>query len=364
MKNNLCLTTLAQLIKLDKSNKLNTKQRIKANALLLTPDQNKPISVQINKTTIGNLPDPTILKNKYFEMYTGAAIKPVCAKADNTYCYGVRDPELAAVSVFLALNRQIQIYLSLGLKYPRQPLPVIINNPFVVDNAYFDPKHYQMHIGVGSGVKHDGLTRNIAFDLGVANHEFGHAVVALQTGNGDLPGKEGEAINEAVADVLGALAMDYLSRSWYGEKSGQPFTVADLKNDRRIIGKYALPPFGIRSQKTNKKAPGDICGEPHADGLIVGSALADLLVEIASQPGTEIDKQLRIFIRMTLLALALMPDMQVSFIDLLRSMIIADKKISQGKYHLLIEQCFAKHGITLNTIKNLISISQSLETTK
>ncbi len=359
MKNNLCYSTVAQLLPVSKSSHFQQSISIKANALLITPDPNEPISSQLEKTAINNLPKPSLLKNDLIQMYAGPSFNLVRAKNDN-YCYGVRDPELAAVSVFMALSKQMDLYLELGLKRPKRPLSVVVNNPFVPDNAYFDAKHFEIHIGIGTGVSRGGLTKQIAFDLGVANHEFGHAIIFLQTGRADLPGKQGAAIHEGIADILGTLVMDYLNRIWHGKRIGKPFTAQDLKDDQRIIGKYALPPYGIRTQKTKKKAPADMVGEPHSDGMIIGSAIADLLVEIASQQGTDVEKQLRLFVKIMLLALALLPDWQITFADLLDTIIIADRRICAGKHRSIIEQCFATHGITSNTIKTISLIEWAL----
>jgi len=323
---------------------------IQANALLLTPDPNLPISNQISKTLIHNLPDNRVLKNAYFEMFMGLDARRALIKDDNTYCYSPKDPEFAAVSVFLSLQKQIELYLSLGLKPPKQPMFVVINDPLELDNAYFDPERYEIHIGTGSGVKHRGLTKHIAFDLSVANHEFGHAVVSLQAPGGYLFGKLGLAMNEAIGDVLGALVMDYLDRIWYAKQLGRSFDASDLKNDSRIIGKYALPPFGIRKQKNSKKWPEDVVGEPHADGLIIGGALADLLVAIATD-GAMLEEQIKLFVKMTLMALTFLPSHKVTFTDMLRALITADKEICSGKYRPVIEQCFAYHGIVLDTTK-------------
>ncbi len=318
---------------------------IKANALLITPESNKIISRQISKTIISGLLNPKILCTEYFQMYISSLKNPVRAKADGTYCYGARDPELAAVSVFLSLTKQMELYLDLGLRKPKRPLSVIINDPFVPDNAQFQCQNYELHIGIGTGVQYGGLVRNMVYDLGVANHEFGHALVYLQTLGSDLPGKQGAAMHEAIADVLGTLVMDYLSRIWYAREQ---FTLSDLQNDPRIIGKYAVPPFGMRSHK-NRKRLEDIVGEAHEDGLIVGGALADLLVAMASQPNTILEDQIKLFCRMNLVALSLFTDLKANFKNLLRALIIADKHICLGKYRPVIEQCFSAHGIIFNT---------------
>lgn len=339
------------------NNKRNNSQPpgIKARALVITPDPNIPISAQAKKVFINDLPNPRVLRNAYFEMLVGATGQPVIIKPDGSYCYGTRDPEFAAVSVFISLTKQIELYLKLGLRQPERILPVVVSDPFVRDNAYFDPLSYQIHIGLGSGVKHGGLNKQVAFDLGVTHHEFAHAAVALQTAGNDLSGKQATALNEAIGDVLGTLVMDYLSRIWYEKEIGQTFTACDLENDRRVIGTYALPPFGIRSLKNSKRLPDDLSGEPHADGLIIGGALADLLVEMVKMNEQCIERQIKLFTKMVLMSLALLPQQTVLFENVLTAMLNADQQICAGKYRSIIEQCFRRHGIVFDTISPVYS---------
>ncbi len=322
---------------------------IKARALLKTPDANKPLSEQISKVLVEHLPNPQVLRNAYLDMFTGKEMNMVYAKDDGSYCYSSNQPEFSAVSVFISLRNQIELYLQSGMVEPDQALMVVVNDSKVKDNAFFDPISYEIHLGVGTGPDRGGLTRHIAYDLGVANHEFGHVLAYWQTVNRELAGAQGIAINEAVGDVLGALVMDYLSAIWYADQLGHQLSKHDLKNDARVIGKYALPPFGIRTQKNSCKLPDDLKGEPHADGLIIGGALADLLIAMATFPDVEIEEQIRLFVKMSLMALALLPGYKVMFTDMLRAMITADQQLCGGQYRSTIEHCFGKHGIVIDT---------------
>ena len=334
-----------QQLKLWRGSTIRSTSGVEAKALLCTPDASQSISGQVSQTIISGLPEPGVLRNEYFEMFLGHERKPVLAKRDGTYCYGVRDPEFAAVSVFVALNGQLKLYRDLGMIAPEQVLSVFVNDPTVPDNAYFDPLNYEMRIGVGSGLVRGGLNKRIAFDIGVANHEFGHNAVFLQAPGHDLPGVEGAAMHEAIGDVLGTLLMDYLYKIWYARALGREFTIDDLAEDRRLIGKYALPPNGLRSQLNTKRAPYDMTGQPHSDGLIVGGAFADTLVSMALSPGGILEDQLRLFAKIHLTALALVPIHKVSFRDMLRAFVTADQLETGGKYRETIEWCFAAHGI-------------------
>lgn len=333
--------------KLWRSSGICSRTGVNARALLSTPDPTRRISSQTSQVLVKELPNPAVLRNKYFAMFLGHERRPVFARHDGTYCYSVRDPEFAAVSVFLALNSQLNLYRELGMAAPERVLSVYVNDPTVPDNAYFDPINYEMRIGIGSGVKHRGLNKCIAFDLGVCNHEFGHNAVFLQAPGHDLPGREGAALHEATGDVLGTLVMDYLFRIRYARQLGKDFTREDLLKDRRLIGKYALPPYGLRSQLNTRRTPDDLIGQPHSDGLIAGGALADLLVAMSSAAGVDLEGQLKLFAKINLTALALVPMHKVSFKDMLRALITADQLETAGSYRKLIERCFAAHGITL-----------------
>ncbi len=322
---------------------------VPASALLQTPEASKPIAKQVSDTIIKGLPKANILANQYFVLLIGNKGKPVCAKPDGSFCYQPGQSEFAAVTTFISLNSQIALYLELGLKIPERPLLVFVDDAKVIDNAYFNPDTYELHIGVGSGLKHTGLNKHMSFDLGIANHEFAHNVVYLQTPSHDLRGIQGSAIHEAIGDVLGTLVMHYLVKLWYAKQFACPFTAADIKADQRLIGSYAAAPQGIRSQKNSKRMPDDFVAEAHDDGLIIGGAMADLLVYMATKSNGNLESQIRLFVRITLMALALVPAHKVTFSDLLRAFLTADRQISKGLYRENIERCFARHGITLTT---------------
>jgi len=333
---------------------------VKARALLKTPDPNKPIPPQVSKVIVEHLPNPQVLRNAYLDMFTSKHMDMVYAKADGSYCYSPSQAEFAAVSVFLTLAKQLELYLQSGMTQPEQSLAVVVNDTGLKDNAYFDPLHYEIHLGVGTGVEHGGLTEHIAYDLGVANHEFGHVIAHWQSVSSDLAGAQGAALNEAIGDVLGTLVMDYLCDIWYAKQLGNKLTKRNLKDDARVIGKYSLPPFGIRTQKNSRSVPADLTGEPHADGLIIGGALADLLIAMATQPGKSIEEQIKLFVKINLMAVALLPGHRVMFTDMLRALITADQQICAGQYRPTIEHCFNKHGIACSTAsRDQLRISQT-----
>jgi Zn-dependent metalloprotease len=324
-----------------------TGSPVMGKVFLRIPDPNKPIPGQIHDALIESLPDPKVLRNDKLIMFAGTSKTPVQAKADGTYNYDPKDKEFSAVVVYFALNAQLDLYNSWGLKRQKGPITVRVEDRSTTDNAYFDGEGYLISIGVGSGLNSGGLNRYIAFDLGVSWHENGHHVVFLQTPGQDLPGDEGGGMHESIGDVLGDLLMDWWFRSKYGTLLGGAITVADIVADPRIIGVYAAPPRGIRIQKNTKKTPKDKTGEPHDDGLISGGAKADLLVAMVQQYGVE--PGLESFGRLTLAALAIVPSHRVTFRDLLNAYLTADQSLNSGANKQTITASFAAHGITLNS---------------
>jgi hypothetical protein len=190
----------------------------------------------------------------------------------------------------------------------------------------------------------------IGFDLGVLWHENRHHQVYLQTPAHDLPGQEGGACNEATADVHGQLMMEYMFAIMFAAITKKPFTVKDIINDKRIIGMYAMPPNGIRSQR-NTKTVADADGEVHDDGEIVGGAMADALqgyVEHADVASGKVkfEDALANYGKTGQLLLALAPTRAVRFTDWRRCQITADQQICAGTNRAAIEKAFDAHGIS------------------
>jgi hypothetical protein len=324
--------------------------RVKGRVLLRIPDYTKPISKQMQDAILADLPDAKVLKNErlIMKVLKGSKWINVQAAADGTFNFPTESDPAMAVVVFFAVNEQLKLMESWGLKKQDKAITVYINDPDVSDNAYFDQVTYTIHIGIGSGIKEGGLAKYIAFDIGVEWHENGHHIVYLMTPGKDLPGSQGAGIHESTGDTLGDLLMDFWMRNKYQDVLGK-FTKDDIKNDPRIIGVYAMYPDGIRIQKNTKKTPQDETGEPHDDGLISGGATADLLVILATADDVTIEKGLEQYGRLYLTALTLVPIHKVMFKDLLRAFITADKTLNDGKFRKTIEQCFAAHGIDLST---------------
>lgn len=318
---------------------------VKARTFLEIPDPKKPLPQQVHDAVIASLPDPGVLKNENCIMYIGNKKREVKCKADGTFQYKPNEPEFAAVVTFFAYNAQIELMKLWGLKAPTKPMPIYVEDPDVRDNAYFDPENVEAHIGVGSGLPF-GLTRYIAYDMGVTWHEAGHYIVFLQTPGNDLPGDEGGAIHESTGDVLGDLLMDWWFKLEYGAALGTTLTLADINNDPRIIGKFALPPNGIRIQKNKKRTPQDKTGEVHDDGLISGGAQADLLVAMINS-AADIKTGIEEYGRLTLEALTLVPKHKVTFVDLLDAHLTADQRKYTGSHTGAITKAFGDHGIVL-----------------
>jgi hypothetical protein len=321
--------------------------QVKGRALLRIPDPKVGISKQVHDVIMESLPDPTVLKNHNCTMYVGKTKKEVRAKADGTFNYSPDEPEFLAVVTFFAFHIQMELMKKWGMKANTKPIPIFVHDPSVRDNAYFDPEAYEIHIGVGSGLP-AGLAKFIAYDLGVTWHENGHHVVFLQTPGNDLPGSEGGAQHEAVGDMQDLL-MDFWFRLVFGPQLGHTLTADDVAKDPLIIGLFAAAPGGIRVQKNNKQTPRDKTGEVHDDGEIVGGAMADVLVAMATASGTTLKTELENFGKLLLGALALVPAHKVTFVDLLKAFLTADQQLFKGAYKQMITDGFKKHGIKTAT---------------
>jgi Zn-dependent metalloprotease len=324
--------------------------RIAAKCFLSIPDPNKPLNQQIVDFYVSDLPDPTVLANGRYRMLVnvGGNWVPVKAKADGTFNFSPTGKEkdlFSAVVAFVALNLQSDINEGWGLKKQTRAIPVYVNDASVQDNAYFDPENYEIHIGVGSGTASGGLTEMIGFDLGVLWHENRHHQVYLQTPANDLPGQEGGACNEATADVHGQLMMQYMFALMFTSITKKTLTLQDIQNDKRIIGAYAMPPNGIRSQR-NTKTVADKDGEVHDDGEIVGGAMADALQGYAEGTTGTLQDRLVNYGKTGQLLLALAPTRAVRFTDWRRCQITADQQICAGANRAAIEKAFDAHGIT------------------
>lgn len=318
-----------------------------ARTFLRIPSPVKPIAEQVYDSVIESLPDPTVLKNENLTVYLGKMGREVKAKADGTFKYDPSTPEFGAVVTFFALNSQFELFKKWGLKKPEKPIPVVVRDSSVRDNAYFDPESVEIHLGVGSGLPR-GLNKNIDFDLGVAWHETGHYVVFLQAPGKDLPGSEGGAGHEASGDYCDLL-MDFWFRLVYGKTMGKELTAAEVASDPLIIGVYAMPPDGIRKQKNNKVTPRDKTGEVHDDGEIVGGAMADVLVGLSTRADSSLESSLTYAGQLFLASLALVPAHRVMFKDIARAFVTADQALAKGANRKLIEDSFARHGITLGS---------------
>jgi hypothetical protein len=330
--------------------KLHYSGPAKVRCFLRIPDPNASIDQQVLDHVIASLPDPTVLKNERFvpKVMKNGSWVDVQAKDDGTFNFKPGDPEFSAVVFFVAVNSQFELLEGWGMVKQDRPITCFMDDPSVQDNAYFDGEGYEIHMGVGSGSNAGGLSKWIAFDLGVEWHENGHHMVFLQTPGKDLPGSEGAGAHEASGDWQDLL-MDFWFRLQFGDQLGHKLTKEDVANDTRVIGKYALPPDGIRIQKNSKRTPQDKTGEPHDDGLIIGGALADLLVSMATQPDVELKDALANNGRLYLAALALVPAHKVLWVDILRALKTADQKLFKGANWTLIEKAFKAHGIVLSS---------------
>lgn len=323
------------------------KGDVKATSTICIPDPKVDINKQTHEVLIKALPDPKVLETEHFVFYAGGTKKKVVAKPDGTFNYSPKEPEYGAVVTAIWMLETLATIVSVGGKAPSKQIPVYCGDASVSDNAYWDPENQEIHIGIGSGLKRGGLREQVSHDQGVAGHEFIHAVITINTPGNDLPGRQGGAMHESIADILGTLGMEYLFRIRHSAALGKTFTLQDIKNDRRVIGGYVLPPDGIRIQRNTKKTPQDEVGEVHDDGLISGGAQADMLEAICGRTDASLEVRVLETLKIVVGALQLVPAHKVLFRDMLRCMITADQNFNAGANRKLIEDAHAAHGIKL-----------------
>lgn len=324
--------------------------------------ENEPITKQVGKVTIdpAELPDPKLLKNPRYDMKvkdaTGKWVT-VAANAKGTFEFDPLSKDKVEVAKFTAtvefhwLNTQDVTFESQGAVKVPNPIPVFIHmdSDAGTDNAYFDPSAWEIHLLPGTGLKAGGLVENIGWDTGVGMHENVHKRNAAEAPGKDLPGRQGMAAGEATADIYGDIMSDLQMRLANGAVLGHTLTLQDIIDEPGIIGKYCLPPDGIRIQQNKKQYPGDIKNEEHDDGLIIGGAFLDLLKATAAVPGAKVEDVLTVNAKLYLNGTRLLPAHKVLFTDYVRAFTTADKSITGGANKDLIVKAFAGHGIKLST---------------
>jgi Zn-dependent metalloprotease len=326
----------------------------KVRTFLNIPDPTKPLDPQVHDHLVKSLPDKTKLATERFIVKVKKNRKWVVltAKEDGTFNYPLDTVEFAGVCVAVALIEQDEYYESLGAPKGKDTFTVFAHDENVSDNAYEDWSNKEIHIGKGSGSNRGGLTVWISYDRGVSHHENGHRWVGILTVDSDLGGQQGAGAHEGWAgDVLGTLVMEVKSRIDYATQLGRKLTVGELKKDRFVIGSFALPPDGIRILNNTKLYPGDLTGEPHADGEIIGGIGGDLLKAILCDGKADsdevtladLDEAATLFIHSLILA----PAHKVQFADLGTNVLTADAQLYTGKHRQKAVAAFKRHGVKI-----------------
>lgn len=340
-------------------NKLHFLKRRRNNAvgtvacstLLNVPNPDQPISDQVHDQILKwvDPKNPTILGNDRYRIVIGADDRQVKANADGSFKFAPNTSEFRAVANFFAVMFETELFESVGAKVAEQ-YTLSVDNPEVVDNAYCDYMSRMLKIGVGSGNESGGLATDLSNDIGVVQHECGHKFAGDEVPGGELGGSQGAAINEGACGDGSYLVSNFLMRALYGKELGHTLTKEDIANDELVIGSYAVPKVGIRTQKNDTQEGKDEQGEEHADGLIPGAATAELLQGLATAPDVKIEDGLRLYAKLYIKALNRLPKAStITFSDLLRAFITADEQVTKGANRKLIEKCFNRHNIKTST---------------
>lgn len=322
-----------------------------ARVLLRVPNYKVDILKQIFQARLEEMPDPKVLKEAVFKMFTleNSRWQLVKPDANGGYEFDVGTNAFSAVVAYYALSQMRRRFEKLGFRVVRTPIPVKVNDPQTPDNAFMVPdlEQPEMHIGVGTGVDHGGLTEMIALCIDVEWHELFHWLITIQTPGNDLPGDEGAAMHEGLSDI-GAWLFGWLFLLANAEILGVKVTRQDIANDLRKIGEYCMPPDGIRQQK-NKKTTKQKTGEPHDDGEIIGGAVSDFFADFIESSTGELVDAIEACVKMLAQMLAVMPAKRPLFTDALRGLISADLNEHKGANRAKIEKSFKAHLITLST---------------
>ena len=332
---------------------VNRKQKVLNNPLarvfLRVPDYKVDVLKQLFQTRLEDMPDPKVLKDEVFKMFTleNSRWQLVKPNGQGNYEFAAGSNASSAVIAYYPLTQMRKRFEKLGFRAVRTPIPVKVNDPQTPDNAFMVPDLNQpeMHIGVGTGVEGGGLTKMIVYCIDVEWHELFHWLITIQTPGNDLTGAEGAAMHEGLSDIA-AWLFGWLFLLANATVLGVTVTRQDIANDLRKIGEFCMPPNGIR-QQLNKKKVKDKTGEPHDDGEIIGGAVSDFFAGFIENSKGELVDAIETCVKMMAQMLAVMPAKRPLFTDALRGLISADLNENKGVNRAAIEKAFKGHDIVL-----------------
>jgi Zn-dependent metalloprotease len=239
-------------------------------------------------------------------------------RTDRKFFFSRQDRAFKEVMVYFHIDR-VQRYLQeLGFNN-------VLNRPIEVniagttdDNSFYSPLNKSLTFGTG-GV-------DDAEDADIILHEYGHAIQDDQ-----VPGfgasHEGGSMGEGFGDFLAA--------SFFSDIKPQKMK-ATIANWDAVVYSGDDPP-NLRRLDSNKKYPKDMRNEVHDDGEIWSACLWELRAAL----GRKTTERLVIAHHFLLTRTA-------SFEDAANALIVADRRLNQGKNEAAIRNVFVRRGILPN----------------
>ena len=252
------------------------------------------------------------LENKYFTTNLNTSIYPKAQSANGIFNIEASDPRFEEAAVFINANRMIGWYQGMGYTDEQfgSPTRMILNIHATTDgssnNAYYWPADSRnppaIFIGDGDGK----FLQNLATDIDVISHEFGHHVIwqRIQETSG-----ESLVLHEGLADFFTFA------------KTGDPCLGESICPSNTNVCSWNQC---LRSAENNyQMGDPEISGEAHVHSQFVSGMLWDMIA-IDGIPSSDL----------TRLLLAGIDDLVYNsgYYDLIAVMIYADYEMYAGKY--------------------------------
>lgn len=260
-------------------------------------------------------------------------------------------PQAKGVVLYYTLTEEFKFLSECGLKIPADSIiKCYPDHPWNPNNATFFGKELIMQIGIGNG---SSMAEHIVYDLIVVLHEGAHAYVQFMREKDHwLYGPQGEALNEAIADII-ASTMHYLFWLKHGQSLGNEISLSKLLADNGVIGSFALGEKGFRQLENSLVYPADLKSDQkvHENCKIVGAAMfhtfKHCLNNLSTTPGfeTALAKLIKDFVVLLTTAIPMLPTNRVTFSDWRTALEDADAVLFNKAHQTAIESGFTRHGI-------------------
>ena len=266
--------------------------------------------------------DPNLSDVEMNNLIDGTNLTGVNAKVENEDCdeafsnegkflYDPANTHFDEVMAYYHVDEAHARYASIdpridSILSPDVQIPVVVHYGDRFDNAYYDPYRRGLFFGDGEALN------DLAKEACIIYHEYDHYI--LDHINPDLKGAEADALHEGYSDYFGcSFTDDAQIGEWATARTGKPH-MRDLLNE--------------------KAYPGDMTGEPHADGEIWGGACWDIRERLGNMTADMLVYE----------SMHYLPEF-ARFSDAALGMVEADARISGGSNGKTLREIFRKRGI-------------------